>query len=160
VTDLGRDSGPLEQPPGGLGTGGVEPSGLAGAGMDLDVAVAAVLADNSDVKMLLRVLGKSLADTVGDRVEIEQSGGGLLRRSQPEVRSITVHLDPDDYIARLDGRGVRCSIGRSSGGIRIRNEQLPVEQWLHRLLSALQAEAETNQSARAALENIVIGGST
>jgi hypothetical protein len=124
---------------------------------DMALAVAAVLSNNSDVRMLLRVLGRTLQDALGDRVEIKHSGGGLLHKKPDEVQAVLVRLEEDDYEANLEGRGVRCVIGRSSGGIRIRNEQLPVDQWLHRLLSALQQEAVGNESARQALENIVVG---
>lgn len=124
---------------------------------DLEMSVAAVLANNTDVKMLLRVLGKSLADALGERVEIRHAGGGLLHRHTDEVEAVVVRLDPDEYEANLEGRGVRCVIGRSSGGIRIRNEQLPVEAWLHRLLAALQQEAAGNQAARQALQDLVVG---
>ncbi len=124
----------------------------------MQLAVAAILANNKDVKMMLRVLGKNLQDALGDRVEVAHASGGLLHRQTDEVKSITVHLDQDDYQAALDGPSVRCTVGRSSGGIRIRNEQLPVEQWLSRLLSALQEEAVNNQSAQSALQNVIIGG--
>jgi hypothetical protein len=129
-----------------------------GGQMDLQLAAAAFLADNKDTRMLLRVLGQSLQETLGGRVEVTRSSGGLLHRSSPEVKAITVHLDPDDYQVELDGDRVRCTVARSSGGIRIRSEQLPVQQWLERLLGALQAEAESNQSAQAALQRVVLGG--
>jgi len=124
---------------------------------DLEMSVAAVLANNTDVKMLLRVLGKSLQDSLGDRVEVRHGGGGLLHRKGDEVQAVVVRLDPDEYEADLESRGVRCTVGRSSGGIRIRNEQLPVEQWLHRLLAALQQEAAGNQAAHQALQDLVVG---
>lgn len=130
-----------------------------GNGMDMQMAAATVLADNKDVKVMLRVLGNNLRDSLGDRVEVTRSGGGLLHRQPEEVRAITVHLGQDDYEAHLEGGTVRCTIARSSGGIRIRNEQLPVEQWLTRLLAALKEEAVTNQSARAALQSVIVGGS-
>ncbi len=131
--------------------------GMAGQ-PDLELSVAAVLANNQDVKMLLRVLGKSLQDSLGDRVEIRRAGGGgLLHKKPDELQAVVVRLDPDEYEARLDGHAVRCSVGRSSGGIRIRSEQLPIEQWLHRLLSALQQEAVGNQAARQALQDLVVG---
>jgi hypothetical protein len=131
-----------------------------GDGMDMQMAAAAVLADNKDVKMLLRVLGNNLRESLGQRVEVAHASSGFLRHQSEEVRSITVHLSQDDYEAHVDGGSVRCSVGRSSGGIRIRSEQLPVEQWLARLLGALQEEAVNNQSARAALQNVIIGGGT
>jgi hypothetical protein len=134
--------------------------GLADPGgqVDMQMAAAALLADNKDVKMMLRVLGKTLQDAFGDRVEVTHPSGGLLHHPSEEIKSITVHLGPDEYQAQLDGRSVRCIVGRTSGGIRIRNEELPIEQWLGRLLEALQKEAVNNQSARAALQNVIIGG--
>jgi hypothetical protein len=126
--------------------------------MDMQLAAAALLADNKDVKMMLRVLGKTLHDSFGDRVDIARAPGGMLHRQSEEVKAITVHLDQDDYQAQLDGHAVQCTVGRSSGGIRIRNENLPIEKWLERLLNALQKEAINNQSARAALQNVIIGG--
>jgi intracellular sulfur oxidation DsrE/DsrF family protein len=136
--------------PGDLGAGGQA---------DMQLAAAALLADNKDVKMMLRVLGKTLQDAFGDRVEVVYHSGGLLHHQSEEIKSITVELGPDEYQAQLDGRSVRCVVGRTSGGIRIRNEELPTEQWLGRLLDALQKEAVNNQSARAALQNVIIGGS-
>jgi hypothetical protein len=136
-------------------TGG--PADIGGQ-MDMQMAAAALLANDKDVKMMLRVLGKNLQEIFGDRVEIVHVSGGLLHRQSEEVQSIIVHLDQDDYQAHLDGRSVRCSIGRSSGGIVIRNEQMPIEQWLYRLLAALQQESVNNQSALAALQNVIIGG--
>jgi hypothetical protein len=134
--------------------------GLAGPDgeMDMQLAVAALLADNKDVKMLLRVLGKTLKDAVGDRVEMVHASAGLLHHQTEDVKSITVHLEQDDFQVQLDGHSVHCTVARSSGGIRIRNEQMAIEQWLGRLLTALQQEAVHNQSARAALQNVIIGG--
>jgi hypothetical protein len=134
--------------------------GFSGPGeqVDMQMAASALLADNKDVRMMLRVLGKTLQDAFGDRVEVTHASGGLLHHSSEEIKNITVHLGPDEYQAQLDGRSVRCIVGRTSGGVRIRNEELPIEQWLGRLLTALQKEAVNNQSARAALEIVIIGG--
>jgi len=59
----------------------------------------------------------------------------------------------------VDGTSLRCTIGHSSGGIRIRSEKVDVDVWLARLLAVLKAEAAHSQSVRKALEGIVIGGS-
>lgn len=135
----------------------LEPIDPTGQG-DMQLAAAALLANNKDTKMMLRVLGKSLQDALGDRVEVAKASGGMFHRQTEEVKSITVHLEQDDYVAAIDGPRVRCTVGRSSGGIRIRNEEVPVEQWLTRLLSALQEEAVNNQSAQAALQQVIVGG--
>lgn len=137
-------------------------AGLGGPGgqVDMQMAAAAFLADNKDTRMMLRVLGKTLRDAFGDRVEIAHASAGLLHHQSDDVKSITVHMGPDEFQATLDAHSVRCTVGRTSGGIRIRNESLPVEQWLSRLLAAVQAEAVNNQNARAALQNVIIGGAT
>jgi hypothetical protein len=141
--------------PGGPGAG-AEDEGL-GAQADMQLAAAALLADSSDVKMMLRLLAKNLQDNIGNAVEVGRSGG-LLHRQGGEVRNITVHLRQDDFQADLDSHPVRCTVGRSSGGVRIRNEELPVEEWLSRLLAALKEEAVHNQAASNALQNVIIGG--
>ncbi len=129
------------------------------APVDMQMAAAALLADSKDVKMMLRVLARNLQSTLADRVEVTRSAGGLLHRQTDEVRAVMVHLGQDDYVAELEGHGVRCTVSRSSGGIRIRNEEVAIEQWLTRLLGALQVLAVENQSARAALQNVIVGGS-
>lgn len=136
--------------PGDLGNLGAQP--------DMQLAAAAMLADNKDVKMMLRLLGKSLQESFGDAVELAHTSGGLLHHQAGEVRAITVHLGQDDYQADLESHPIRCTVGRTSGGVRIRNEQLTVEQWLGRLLSALKAEAVHNQAAGNALQSVIIGG--
>jgi hypothetical protein len=127
-----------------------------GNAFDLDLATAALLSEGNDVQLLLRVLAKQLAGALGDRLVVERKGG-LLRRSE-EIKALQVALAKEEFRAELTGGGVHCSIGHASGGIRIRSEEVEMSEWLHRLLASLQTEATHSQSARLALENIVIGG--
>jgi hypothetical protein len=65
----------------------------------------------------------------------------------------------DDVLrAEVAGGTVRCSVGHSSGGIRIRTEAVAMDDWLRRLLLALRDEATRSEAARNALERIMIGG--
>ncbi len=126
-----------------------------GGAFDLEMATAALLADGKDVHLLLGVLAKQLAGALGDRLIVERKGG-LLRHSE-EIKALQVSVAKEDFRAELHG-GVTCTIGHSSGGIRIRNQEVDMNEWLRRLLTNLQTEAAHSQSARLALENIVIGG--
>jgi len=83
--------------------------------------------------------------------------GGLLRRSE-EIQTVQVNLGNDVLRAEVDGDSVRCTIGHSSAGIRIRSEQVDMAVWLKRLLGALEAEAAQSEATRQALEKIMIGG--
>jgi hypothetical protein len=73
---------------------------------------------------------------------------------------VQVTLGDDTLRADVDGPTVRCSIGHSSGGIRIRSEQVGMDAWLTRLLTILHSEAAHSEQTRLALENIVIGESS
>jgi hypothetical protein len=123
---------------------------------DLELATTTLLGENKDVKTLLKVLVSQLAEPLGERLRVERQGGFL--RKSDDVRSIRVGLQDEDFEATLKGGSVECTIGHSSGGIRIRSQKVGMDVWLRRLLGSLQAEAEHSQAARLALENVVIGG--
>ncbi len=128
----------------------------AGDSMDLDLAAASLRADGDDVRVLVKVLADKLADALGSRLELKHAGGRF--RKSDEVRSIRITIDDDQFDAEVDGTALACTIGHSSGGIRIRSEKVGVDDWLTRLLTALEAEAAQSSAVRQALENMVIGG--
>ncbi len=123
---------------------------------DLSLAAASLRSNSSDVQMLLRALSLELADTLGAQLRVEHAGGRL--RKSNLISSVRIGIAGDEFEASIDGSHLRCVIGHISGGIRIRSETVDMDQWLVRLLGALQREAVHNESARLALENIVIGG--
>ena len=125
---------------------------------DLDLVAASLRADGADVRVLVKVLVDQLSGALGSRLTAERAGGRF-RRSD-EIRSVRIDLGDDQFDAEVDGDTLRCSIGHSSGGIRIRSEKTDVATWLGRLLAALKAEAAHSQAVRLALENMVIGGQT
>jgi hypothetical protein len=137
---------------------------LVGAGQppdqsfDLSMAVSQLASDSTDARIMLKLLASQLADALGDRLVVEH-GGGRFRKSD-EIKSLRVTLGNDSLEAAVQGPSVRCTIGHSSGGIRIRSEQVDMNTWLTRLLGTLQVEAATSEQTRVALENIVIGGQT
>jgi hypothetical protein len=123
---------------------------------DLDMAAAALRANSTDVPMMLKALVGLVGDALGSRLVVERAGGRF--RKSDEIKSVQVSMGEDELRAEVDGATVRCTIGHSSGGIRIRSAQVPMDEWLGRLLRGLQAEAAHSEDARVALERIVIGG--
>jgi len=123
---------------------------------DLAMAAASLRADSPDVHALLRALSVGLEDALGDRLRV-QRGGGRFRRSDA-ITSVQATLANDQFEATIEGSSLRCSVGHVSGGVRIRTEDVDMDTWIIRLLTALQAEAAYNESARQALEHIVLGG--
>ena len=123
---------------------------------DLELAAASLRADGSDVGILVKVLADQLGDALGSRLQVQRAGGRF--RKSDKVRSIRITMDGDQFDAEVDGPTLRCTIGHSSGGIRIRSEKVDVDEWLNRLLTVLKAEAANSQAVRQALESMVIGG--
>ena len=127
-----------------------------GDSFDLELAAARLRADSSDVRILLKVLVDQLSDALGPRLQVQRAGGRF--RKSDEIRSLRITMGDDRFDAEVDGPTLRCTVGHSSGGIRIRSEKVDMDAWLNRLLATLQAEADHSQAVRLALEHIVIGG--
>jgi hypothetical protein len=132
-----------------------EPAVPGDSAFDLSMAVSQLASNDTDVRIMLKVLVAQLADVLGDRLVVERSG--RFRKSD-EIKSVRVTLGDDTLEAAVEGANVRCTVGHSSGGIRIRSQQVGMDGWLTRLLSALQSEAANSERTRLALENLVIGG--
>jgi hypothetical protein len=129
-----------------------------GGSFDLDLAAAQLRANSSDVRILVKVLVDQLSDALGSRLKVERTGGRF--RKSDDIKSLTITMEDDQFGAVVDEPALRCTIGHSSGGIRIRSERVDLDTWLARLLTVLKAEAEHSQAVRQALENIVIGGNS
>jgi len=130
--------------------------GLADDSFDLNMAAATLRSNSTDVRILLKALTSELSTTLGERLEVEHAGGRF--HKSDAISRVLITMGNEAFEAVIDGPTLRCSVAHSSGGIRIRSETVGVDEWIVRLLSALQVEAAHSESARQALENIVIGG--
>jgi hypothetical protein len=123
---------------------------------DLALAAASLRSNSPDVRVLLKALCQQLTGTLGERLRIQRARGRL--RKSDAITSVQISMPNDQFDAIIDGSVLRCSVGHLSGGIRIRSETVDMDEWIIRLLRALQAEAAHSEAARQALENIVLGG--
>jgi hypothetical protein len=130
---------------------------MADDALDLDMLAASLAADSSDVRVLLNALAGRLADALGNRLQVERSGGGWRKRRAGDIRQISVVIGDDELTASVQEERLQCSIAHRSGGIRIRSESVDLGQWLRALLGSLEREAAYSQASRQALEAIVIG---
>jgi hypothetical protein len=123
---------------------------------DLRMAAASLRSNSSDVHILLKALCDELSETLGERLHIERAGGRF--HKSDAISSVTISIAGSQFEAVVDGAALQCHVGHVSGGIRIRSDTVDIDQWILRLLEALKDEAAHSDSARRALENIVIGG--
>ena len=152
----GSPGGSIEGAGAGAGAGmdATAGTGSEGAAFDLSMAVSQLASNSTDLRIMLKLLVAQLTDALGDRITVERAG--RFRKSD-EIKSVRIILGDDALEAAVDGGTVRCTIGHSSGGIRIRSERVGMDAWLTRLLTTLQTEAAHSEQTRVALENIVIG---
>jgi hypothetical protein len=125
--------------------------------LDLDLLSSSLQADAGDVRLLLRVLVERLSGALGSRLRVQRSGGRLFGRSG-EIEAVTINLGEDQLEANMADGQLQCLVSRRSGGIRIRSARVSMDEWLRRLLEALNAEASTSEKTRSALEAILIPG--
>ena len=118
----------------------MEPSGPGGDALDLSMAVSQLASNSTDLRIMLKLLVSQLSDALGDRITVERAG--RFRKSD-EIKNVRIVLGDDTLEAAVDGGSVRCSVGHSSGGIRIRSEQVSMDAWLTSLLTAFSRRPRT-----------------
>lgn len=123
--------------------------------LDLDLLASSLHADDSDVRILLRVLVARLAGALGGRLQVERTGRF---RKTDEIQRVKIDLGDEQLEAAIERGSLVCTVARSSGGIRIRSTKVTIQEWILHLLAVLRDEAATSQSTRLALESLVIGG--
>ena len=124
--------------------------------LDLNLAAATLRSNSTDVHILLKALATELSSTLGERLQVEHAGGRF--HKSDVISRLYIAMGNETFETAVDGPELRCIVAHSSGGIRIRSETVGVDEWIVRLLGALQLEAAHSESARQALEHIVIGG--
>jgi hypothetical protein len=118
---------------------------------DLDLLAASLRADSADSKTFVQVLAAKLAGAFPDDVRIERSG--LFRKG--DVERVEVVLGENRYRLELDGRRLHTFRARTVRGIVLKNEEIPVHDWIEDLSRDLAESAAHSELGRRALERLV-----
>lgn len=110
---------------------------------------AALLGRGEDSEALVADLAARLERALPGRVSIERSGWGKGRK----VKSLTVDLDQERFRVEVDRRGPSCWADQIVREIRLRSEQLGMDEWLERLAAGLSREARKSVEQRLAIED-------
>lgn len=122
---------------------------------DFDLSAAGLRADGTDLRISLEVLAEKLEQSLPGRARVKRHGGGLLGRGAKRVQEIRVELGGACYQLTVARERVDGFRERQVGGIAIKREPLPPDQWVAALTADLQAEAERSAEARTALERLL-----
>jgi hypothetical protein len=135
--------------------------GGAGDDLSLDMLMAALRADSTDIAIYARVLTQSLSEAMPEgsvSVDRDRSAGDRMRGRPGTVSKVTVRLG-DQVLSLGVHRGAPAAeICREVRGVVLSRQPVPLSQWISELARALMVHAEQNAAAAAALRRLVTGG--
>jgi hypothetical protein len=142
------------------GPGQPEPAG-AGEDLSLDMLMAALRADSTDVAIYAQVLTTSLSEAMPPgcvSVERQRSASDRMRGRPGTVSKVTVRLGDQVMSLGVQRGAPAAEICREVRGVVLSRQPVPLGQWISELARALMVHAEQNAAAAAALRRLVTGG--
>jgi hypothetical protein len=118
---------------------------------DFELLAASLRADSGDTRAFVQALAAKLAGAFPDDVRIER--GGFLGRG--DVERIEVTLGEARYRLASEHGRVRASRARAVRGIVLKNEDIPVHEWIDHLSRDLAEAAGRSELGREALERLL-----
>jgi hypothetical protein len=123
--------------------------------LDLDILAASLRADASDLGAFVEALADKLEEAMPGLVRVERPRRGL--RGRGPVRRIVVEVGGTRLMLnREQGDVVSCNVGRTSGGIVLKREEVGLAEWTEALGRALSEQAGRSAQARQALERLLM----
>jgi hypothetical protein len=121
--------------------------------LDVDLLAASLRADASDLHAFMEVIATKLETTLPGGVQIERTRQGF--RGPKLVTRISVEIGGDRLELRRRGAAIDSLRAKTSGGIVLKTEHLPIDEWLGILAQALGTEAQRSQQTRQALGRLL-----
>lgn len=121
--------------------------------VDIDLLTASLRADASDVRAFVEALAVKLEQAIPQATTVQRRRDGTF--GPKRVRRIAVDAGGQRLELRADGASVQTLCSRLSGGIVLKNEDVPTDAWLRLLGEALADQARHSQTTRQALERLL-----
>jgi hypothetical protein len=149
----------------GLGDGGLGGSGLGGDGgaddnLSLEMVMAALRADSSDIAIYAKVLTDTLGDSLpADCLSIERdrSMSDRMAKRPGTVTKISVRLGEKNLTLATKRGAPVAEICHEVRGIVLSRNQVSIADWAAELAKGLVAHAEQNARTATALRRLVAG---
>ncbi|MGA9859453.1 MAG: hypothetical protein WBQ18_16430 [Solirubrobacteraceae bacterium] len=121
--------------------------------VDIDLLAATLRADAGDLRAFVEALAVKLEEAVPGAVTVDRRRDGMF--GPKRVRRIALDAGGQRLELRADGGAIQTTAARLSGGIVLKNEELPTDDWLRILGEALAAQAQHSTTTRQALERLL-----
>lgn len=121
---------------------------------DFELVAASLRADLTDVRAFVEALAEKLEGALPGATRVSRRGGGLFG-GRKRVAAISVAVGPDQFELENDDGRVACRRRTVVRGIALKNEELPLEEWIDAVSRALVTEAEESERGRTALARLL-----
>jgi hypothetical protein len=123
---------------------------------DFDLVAASLRADAADSRGLAEALALRLETALPSQTRVERRARRLLSRDKV-VRAIEVDAGENRYSLEVDERGgMETRRSAAVRGIVLKNDPLPLEEWIDALARDISEQARTSAQGREALERLLM----
>jgi hypothetical protein len=132
-----------------------------GDGLSLEMVMAALRADSTDIAIYAKVLTESLGDSLPPgcvTVERSRSMADRMQNRPGTVTKISVRLGEKNMTLGTRRGAPVAEICQEVRGIVLSRNEVPIGEWAAELAKGLVAHAEKNAQAATALRRLVAGG--
>jgi hypothetical protein len=124
------------------------------AGIGFDMLAASIRADASDMGSFVTVLGRKLLDALPGQVVCENERKRFGRGSD-RIKRIEVSLDDQRFEMEEGGAVPVARISHVVRGMKLRSDDVPVDEWIERLSRKLAEVAAKSAKTRDAIAGLL-----
>jgi hypothetical protein len=121
-------------------------------GIEFELVAASLRADSDDSRAFLAALATKLTGALPDHTRVREGGGlfGKKRVSEIEVDLGETRLTVADRSGRLV-----ATRSKAVRGIVLKNEEIPLDEWIDILSEAVTQQATSTEQGRLALQRML-----
>jgi hypothetical protein len=123
---------------------------------DFDLVAASLRADAADSRGLAEALAMRLEGALPSQTRVQRRSRKFLSREKV-VRAIEVDAGENRYALHVDHRGgLEATRATAVRGIVLKNDPLPLDEWIDSLARDIADQARTSAQGRQALERLLM----
>jgi hypothetical protein len=125
-------------------------------GPDFDLVAASLRSDAGDVRGFVEALAVRLEQALPTQTQVKRRSKRFLS-GEKVVRLIEVDAGESRYALEVDDRGgIESRKSAAVRGIVLKNDPLPLDEWIDALARDLTAQAQASEQGRLALERLLL----
>jgi hypothetical protein len=120
---------------------------------DVELLASSLRADEADLRVFVEALAAKLENAFPGHCAVDRKGG--LFGGDKRVRRIKLQIGDDEYELEHDDGRVGTRRRTVVRGIALKNDELPLDEWIERVSRAVVEQARESERGRAALARLL-----